>query len=107
MPTIILTVQPAKNKIYNVYRLGMSMADSLAFQKPLTIRLLDTNMDILVNLACGSPPDRAFDLNDNELSDWIINNGFGNYNRGKPPKLYFEIIKANVLTFQFTGQVER
>lgn len=106
MKSIKLTVQPSGNRMNNKYRLGMSMADSWAFEKPLRIKLILTDSEIIVNLACGIPPRKAFDLNKRELSEWLVENGFNKYEGGSPPKLIFKIIQAEILTFEFTGQVE-
>ncbi len=88
---IILTVQPAKNKSAGIYRLGIGIDDSRDyFHKPLTITLkLPEGIEINVNIACGLPNKKCYDVNSKQLSDWIRCNNYHNYIPRKPTKLKF------------------
>lgn len=102
---MVLKVQPAKNKNYGIYRLGIGPDDSSHyFYKPLTITLvLSGGLTIQVNIACGPPTKKGYDVNSKDLSDWIKRNRYHIYPYGNPTELEFTYQKRGsriLLTFR-------
>ncbi len=92
---ITLTVQPARNRKFGIYRLGIdSNVSNKYFYKPLKVKIKLRKSDVFeVSIACGPPSKSGYDLNKKEISNWIIENDFHKYVKGSPTKLKFELHK--------------
>ena len=75
---MILTVQPARKKSDGIFRLGFGHEDSKQyFKRGQTIELvLAPDIRIPVNIACGPPKKKGFDINSKILCNWIKKRGF-------------------------------
>lgn len=93
---IILTVQPARNKRYGIFRLGINTEDSVTlFFKPLSVILILVRITVEVNIVCGPPSKKCYDVGGQELNNWIKKMGFDDYTHRKPTKLKFLYSKKN------------
>mgnify|MGYP003582738674 CR=1 FL=1 len=98
MKQLILTVQACEKvteKCKVKYRLGISFQDSIEIFKVRKLRviLIFEDIEIITKTICGPPLKKGFDLYHKDLDAWIKKNNFCNYEKGKPTKLMFEIVK--------------
>ena len=98
------TVQPSKNKIYGIFRLGLDKATSDIVKKHEWVTLiLESTLTIRVKIVCGPPSKKTYDVNKRELKEWIKKYDYHVYPNRKPTKLIFRFDKSS-RTFKFSGQ---
>jgi hypothetical protein len=100
---IILTVQSCEKvteKCKVKYRLGISLKDSKAIFKTRKRKVLIEldNLNIETKTTCGSEK-KGFDLYGIQIDSWIKRNKFCDYEKGKPTKLYFQIVEITQQKF--------
>jgi len=89
------TVQPAKNKIYQIFRLGLSNETSKIVKKHQKILLqLEPELMIPVKISCGPPNKKTYDVNHKKLSCWIKRNNYHIYSNKSPTQLIFTLDKS-------------
>lgn len=95
---IILTVQPCGKvveKCEGKYRLGVNSNDSTSIFKMRHFKIyIEIDGEVIeTKTTCGPPNKKGFDIYNIKLNNWIKDQSFCNYERGKPTKLSFQIIE--------------
>ena len=98
---LILAVRPTGR---GTFRLGLTYQDSLEYfrNRRTPVNILLNNIEVLTHTTCGPPLHQGFDLEQQLIHNWIVENHYDEYPHRHPTELEFEYsLINNHITLRF------